>query len=55
MIPLYITAGMFLVAGLVMELYAVIRAPLGYQDETGFHPGVKPQGSDEAGPDSNLS
>ncbi len=28
-------------AGLITELIAVIRAPVGYQDETGFHCGLE--------------
>lgn len=28
-------------AGVVLEICAVISAPMGYQDETGFHLGVE--------------
>ena len=35
-------------AGVIMELCAVMRAPLGYQDETGFHIGAK-NADDEEG------
>ena len=28
-------------AGIILVLDAIIRAPIGYQDETGFHIGVK--------------
>ena len=34
-------AAAVLAVGLIMELCAVFTAPVGYQDETGFHPGVK--------------
>lgn len=27
--------------GLALEVYAAARAPLGYQDELGFHPGAE--------------
>ncbi len=30
------------IGGLVLELYAAARAPLGYQDEQGFHLGTQP-------------
>ena len=32
--------------GVTMELFAASRAPLGYQDENGFHLGMEPK-SDE--------
>jgi hypothetical protein len=28
-------------AGLIVEIGAMLSAPLGYQDETGFHTGAK--------------
>jgi hypothetical protein len=28
--------------GVTLELFAASRAPLGYQDDTGFHLGVEP-------------
>ena len=34
-------------AGIILVLDAVVRAPIGYQDETGFHVGVK-SGAEEA-------
>lgn len=30
-------AAIIFVAGVLIELYAVLLAPLGYQDERGFH------------------
>ena len=36
-----IVVGAVLVAGIILELCAVIAAPLGYQDERGFHVGVE--------------
>ena len=39
---------MALVAGgVTLELFATSRAPLGYQDETGFHFGPEPRPSEE--------
>jgi hypothetical protein len=38
---LLILAGVVMAGGLIMELCAVFKAPLGYQDEQGFHAGVK--------------
>jgi hypothetical protein len=37
-------------AGLLFELLVVASAPLGYQDETGFHVGAERAGSDDARP-----
>jgi len=34
---LIVSVGTLLVTGLILELCAVINAPLGYQDEAGFH------------------
>jgi hypothetical protein len=40
---------MALVAGgVTLELFATSRAPLGYQDEKGFHFGPEPRPSEEA-------
>jgi hypothetical protein len=40
---------MALVAGgVTLELFATARAPLGYQDESGFHFGPEPRPSEEA-------
>jgi hypothetical protein len=36
-----IVVGTVLAAGIILELCAVITAPLGYQDDTGFHAGVE--------------
>jgi hypothetical protein len=39
---------MALVAGgVTLELFATARAPLGYQDETGFHFGTEPRPGEE--------
>ncbi len=40
-------------AGIVLVVDAIIRAPLGYQDEAGFHIGVK-NGADK-GVDCELN
>jgi hypothetical protein len=39
--------GTIVTVGLVLELCAVLKAPLGYQDEQGFHAGVKEACGDE--------
>jgi hypothetical protein len=36
-----IIAACILLAGVVVELWAISRAPYGYQDEDGFHPGIE--------------
>jgi len=36
-------------AGIITEFYAVIWAPIGYQDERGFHVGAKQADDDESG------
>jgi hypothetical protein len=36
-----VIAALMIGAGIIMELCAVMAAPLGYQDETGFHIGVQ--------------
>ena len=41
--------------GLVLEVYAAARAPLGYQDEQGFHPGTKAHEPAEDRPSENPS
>lgn len=40
MIPFIIIAALLLLAGLWL---AVVRAPFGHQDETGWHEGVSPE------------
>jgi hypothetical protein len=32
--------------GVTMELFAAARAPMGYQDECGFHLGMEPKSDD---------
>ena len=32
----------FIAGGVTLELFAVARAPLGYEDERGFHLGAEP-------------
>ncbi|MBI3851697.1 MAG: hypothetical protein HY298_15690 [Verrucomicrobia bacterium] len=36
---LIIVAGTIFASGLIAELFAVVSAPVGYQDERGFHVG----------------
>ncbi len=36
-----VIAALVIGAGVILELCAVIRAPVGYQDEAGFHIGVE--------------
>jgi hypothetical protein len=36
-----IAAAIMLGAGILTELFAVVGAPLGYQDDTGFHVGAE--------------
>jgi hypothetical protein len=33
----------FIAGGLSIELFAAARAPMGYQDESGFHLGAEPR------------
>ena len=35
--------------GLTLELFTAIKAPLGYQDERGFHFGPEPHGTADNG------
>jgi len=44
-----IVAGTVLGVGIVFEFCAVLMAPLGYQDETGFHPATRPKPERSAG------
>ena len=39
-------AALLIGAGLIIELCVVFTAPLGYQDESGFHIGAERPGSD---------
>ena len=34
----------FIAGGVTLELFAVARAPLGYEDDHGFHLGPEPSG-----------
>ena len=34
----------FIAGGVTLELFAVARAPLGYEDDQGFHFGPEPSG-----------
>jgi hypothetical protein len=49
-----ILAALFL-AGVVAELCAVMLAPFGYQDETGFHVGVERASDDSHRPGASRS
>ena len=40
-------------AGIIIELCVVMAAPLGYQDETGFHIGAEDGKSDDSQPRVN--
>jgi hypothetical protein len=42
-----ILAALFL-AGVITELFAVRLAPFGYQDENGFHLGIRRSGDDSS-------
>lgn len=44
-----VIAAVMVGVGVVMELFAVMGAPLGYQDESGFHVGSKRSGDEETG------
>ena len=39
----------FIAGGVTLELFAAARAPLGYQDEHGFHLGAEPSADQQAG------
>ena len=47
-LALLIVAGAVVVMAIVLDVFAASVAPLGYQDETGFHTGT-PKGTDEDG------
>jgi len=36
-----VLAAFIIAAGLIVELCAMLSAPVGYQDESGFHAGAK--------------
>ena len=36
-----LTAGVLFISGLIAELVAVVKAPMGYQDDCGFHIGTQ--------------
>ncbi|MDB6015975.1 MAG: hypothetical protein JWR19_464 [Pedosphaera sp.] len=50
-----VIAGMMLVTGIIMELYSVLKAPLGYQDQTGFHVAAKAGDEEDGSPWTNPS
>jgi hypothetical protein len=52
---LMIIAGTVMLAGILLELCAVITAPLGYQDETGFHAGAEHGDEEDGWPALNAS
>lgn len=41
-----IAAALLIGAGLIIELCVVFTAPLGYQDDSGFHIGAEQPGTD---------
>ncbi len=45
-----VIAALVIGAGVILEICAVIRAPMGYQDETGFHIGVEQSDCNEGQP-----
>jgi hypothetical protein len=47
--------GMLLAAGVVTELCAVLMAPLGYENEKGFHRGLPGSEDADAGQPANPS
>jgi hypothetical protein len=50
-----IVAAFMIGAGVIMELCAVVGAPVGYQDENGFHQGTKCGEKDDSGFGMNPS
>ena len=48
-----VMAALMIGAGIIVELCAVMAAPLGYQDETGFHIGAEGGTSDDSQPRVN--
>jgi len=45
-----VIAALMIGAVIIMELCAVMAAPLGYQDETGFHTGAEGGKGDDSRP-----
>ena len=41
-----VIAAIIMSVGVIVELGAILRAPMGYQDQTGFHVGI-PDADDE--------
>jgi hypothetical protein len=52
---LVILAGIMVALGLLLDFWAAIAAPLGYQDETGFHAGAPKAEEDESWAPANPS
>jgi hypothetical protein len=52
---LIIVAGAIFASGLIAELFAVVSAPVGYQDEHGFHVGEQASKSADDGQWENPS
>jgi hypothetical protein len=55
MIDAVLTVLALLAGGLTLEVYAAARAPLGYQDEHGFHLGTEAHEAAKARPSENPS
>jgi hypothetical protein len=55
MIDVALSVLALLAGGLTLEVYAAARAPLGYQDEHGFHLGTEAHEPAEDGPGVNPS
>jgi hypothetical protein len=45
-----VIVALMICAGIIIELCAVMAAPLGYQDETGFHIGAEGGKGDDSRP-----
>ena len=50
-----IVAGVMLLTGILTEVIAVMAAPFGYQDRSGFHAGEKPEDSEDGHAPANPS
>lgn len=55
MIDMAISLLALIAGGVSIELFAAARAPLGYQDETGFHLGAEPRDRGDDFPAGNPS